>query len=115
MRSLEDNRGRELLNKWCKDRALIQLSFNGIGTAISLRLVGVIVELSEKALTLEGESGTAHLDLTDAGFDKTVSAEVLEHAGIDGSQSGGTEILLRTGDSCFLLNLGRFAKGDKPN
>jgi hypothetical protein len=115
MRSLEDNRGRELLNKWKRARASIQLSFNGVGGAISLTLVGVIAELSEKALTLEGESGTAFVDLNGAGFDKTVSEEALKESGMDGTQNEGTEIWLRTGDSCFFLNLGNLARSDKPN
>lgn len=103
MRSEEDNRARKLLNKWKTTQAFVQLSFNAIGDCLAFELRGIIVELSDDALRFEGAGSNAFLDLRGAGFQDTVTDELLSRLGRSGTQSEGTQAVLRAGGSCLLV------------
>ncbi len=107
MRSVEENEGRNLLNKWKMSEELITLSFNGIGDALCFRAVGKVELPSDEGLKLVGQECDVFVDLNEAGFEGTVSGALLRTTGLLGTQSEGTKIVLRTGDTVSLVAVRR--------
>lgn len=107
MRSVEENEGRNLLSKWKTSEELITLSFNGMGDALSFRAIGKIEGLSDESLKFAGQECDVFLDLSEAGFEGTVSEALLAATGMLRQQSEGTKVVLRTGDTVSLVAVRR--------
>lgn len=108
MRSEEENEGWALLKRWWTTEADIRLSFQGIGDAISFNAVGTIMEPHDSEMPFVGKGGCeVLLDLEGVGFKDTVTEGLLRRTGLLGSQSEGTQLVLRTGDVVSLVGLKR--------
>jgi len=75
MRSSPDNEGFKLLSKWNTTELLIRVSFDGIQKRMLFRGTGQITKFDKDALRFTGAGFELILDLEDAGFNYTVTAE----------------------------------------
>jgi hypothetical protein len=108
MRSEEENEGWALLKRWWTTKPDIRLSFHRIGDAISFDAVGKLMEPLDSEMCFVGKGDCeVFLDLEGVGFKNTVTEALLRRTGLLGSQSEGTQLVLRTGDMVSLVGLKR--------